>query len=243
MPRGLQLAGMKFNMLTVLLKTEVQLDGNVRWDCVCDCGNTTSVAGSRIMLGKTKSCGCLVSTVSILRQGRPIHGMSKTPEYRAWQDAKWRCYEPKDPQYSYYGGRGIVWQENWIDDFAAFFAHIGPRPSNKYSLDRIDNDLDYCEGNVRWATKREQVANRGMNKNNKTGVTGVTLVINPDNGFRHYKATWGPKGGLTRKSFSVTKYGEECAYQMAVKARLDGLEKLRAESVYTIKHGEERKSK
>lgn len=243
MPKGLDLTGKKLNMLTVLCRSEKQLDGNVRWDCICDCGNITSVTGSRISLGKTKSCGCLAKTNSAMNEGKTLHGMSRTSVYRAWMDAKSRCLDVEHRQYEYYGGRGIRMQESWVNDFPAFYDYIGDKPTPLHSLDRIDNDLDYCEGNVRWATKLEQVANRGMSKSNKTGVTGVYLVVNPENGFEHYKARWGPKGNLTNKSFSVEKYGKEGAFELAVKAHLEGLEELKRKSVYTEKHGEERKNK
>lgn len=242
MPKLVDITGHKFNLLTVIKRSDRQIDGNVRWDCVCDCGNTAWVVGSRLRTGITKSCGCLAKS-NAEGHFNPTHGMSGTPEYQAWADAKVRCLNPDDPQYGYYGGRGITMQDDWLGSFQSFFNYVGPRPSNLHSLDRMDNDLDYCEGNVRWATKLEQVANRGMNKNNKTGVTGVSFVVNPINGFKHYKAVWGPKSELIVKSFSVAKYGEDAAFKMAVKARLDGLAKLKEESVYTDKHGEQRKSK
>lgn len=50
--------------------------------------------------------------------------------------------------------------EEWRESFEAFFAHVGPRPSLAYSLDRIDNDRGYEPGNVRWATDSEQQQNR-----------------------------------------------------------------------------------
>lgn len=50
--------------------------------------------------------------------------------------------------------------EEWIDDFRAFLAHIGPAPDPRLSLDRIDNNRGYEPGNVRWATASEQARNR-----------------------------------------------------------------------------------
>ena len=75
-----------------------------------------------------------------------------------------RCYNTKHPQYTDYGGRGITchWQRygsrqefiRWIVD------NLGERPSPQHSIDRIDNEGNYEPGNLRWATKKEQIENR-----------------------------------------------------------------------------------
>lgn len=92
------------------------------------------------------------------------HGAARkgqnTMEFRAWCAAKARCYNSKVDRYPIYGGRGIRMADEWRDDFAAFFAHIGPKPSPKMTLDRIDVDGNYEPGNVRWATAREQRLNQ-----------------------------------------------------------------------------------
>jgi hypothetical protein len=51
----------------------------------------------------------------------------------------------------------------WVDDFMLFFHAVGPRPSLKHSLDRIDNSKGYFPGNVRWATTAEQARNTRRN--------------------------------------------------------------------------------
>lgn len=82
-----------------------------------------------------------------------------TPEYQAWVGAKARTTNPNISQWANYGGRGIRMAPEWLNDFAAFLAHVGPRPGPGYSLDRIDVDGDYAPGNVRWATQSEQMQN------------------------------------------------------------------------------------
>lgn len=93
------------------------------------------------------------------------HGMSKSPEYVIWRAMKQRCYLKTHESYPRYGGRGIKVYELWRTSFEAFYAHIGPRPSAKHSLDRFpNNNGNYEPGNVRWATKDQQGSNMRRNR-------------------------------------------------------------------------------
>lgn len=91
--------------------------------------------------------------------GVPMHGQSRTPEFRAWWDMRQRCLNPNVASYANYGGRGIRVCDRW-NDFSAFRADMGCRPSPAHSLDRIDNDGNYEPGNCRWATRSEQQRNK-----------------------------------------------------------------------------------
>lgn len=84
----------------------------------------------------------------------------RSPEYTAWNFMIGRCYRPRNHRYAWYGGRGIRVCDRWRTSFEAFLADVGPRPTPRHSLDRIDNDGDYEPGNVRWATSFEQSRNR-----------------------------------------------------------------------------------
>lgn len=92
------------------------------------------------------------------------HGASDKPEYRAWQTMRLRCLNPENPAFPRYGGRGITICDRWKDDFNAFFADVGPKPSPKHELDRRDNDKGYEPGNVRWVTRSENDRNRRNNR-------------------------------------------------------------------------------
>ena len=100
-------------------------------------------------------------------------GKSTDPTYRIWQKIKERCHGEKGhPRYS---GRGIKMCDRWRNDFAAFLADMGERPSPKHSIERTDNDGDYEPGNCKWATQREQMANVSYNRNITVG--GETLHL------------------------------------------------------------------
>jgi hypothetical protein len=91
------------------------------------------------------------------------HGMTKSPEYQAWRNMIARCCDPGCPNFKRYGGRGISVCKRWLFSFSDFFKDVGPRPSPKHSLDRIDNAGNYERGNVQWARRREQQQNLRTN--------------------------------------------------------------------------------
>lgn len=106
------------------------------------------------------------------------HKMSNSPEYSAWQSIKARCFNKNYEHYEYYGGKGITVCERWKNSFQAFYQDVGARPSEKHSIDRINNNGHYEPGNVRWALPSTQVINRRTFKKNTSGYTGVIFDIN-----------------------------------------------------------------
>ena len=105
------------------------------------------------------------------------HGFARpgkeAPEYRAWAALRNRCSNPNHDAYKNYGGRGIKVCERW-NDFLAFLEDMGPRPSPKHSIDRINNDGNYEPDNCRWATRSEQCRNMRAGTQGKSPIKGVS---------------------------------------------------------------------
>lgn len=144
------LKGSKFGRLTVLGylgKDERNINS---WLCLCSCGKEKVSNTQLLRGGKNKSCGCL-HLASIT-----THGMTNTPERRAFSAAKYRCENPRAKQYHDYGGRGIKFLYSSFEDF---IEDLGRRPKG-FSLDRIDNEGNYEKGNCRWSSFAEQSANK-----------------------------------------------------------------------------------
>lgn len=143
--------GRRFGRLIV---TEVRADRKAL--CQCDCGARLVVHRCNLPRGNTRSCGCLWREQVA---GKTIHGRTGTRTYRIWVNMKTRCSNPRASNYPYYGGRGIRVCRRWRN-FESFLADMAPCPSPKHTLDRINSDGDYEPSNCRWATMREQCANR-----------------------------------------------------------------------------------
>lgn len=118
------------------------------------------------------------------------HGLSYTPEYRAWQQMVRRCHNPEHPAYANYGGRGILVCDEWREDVTAFVADMGERPSPAHELDRIDNDRGYFPGNVRWTDRVTNSRNRRSNR-----------VLEID-GFSQPVTAWAEEYGVKRNTIS-----------------------------------------
>ncbi|NCC20729.1 hypothetical protein EOM33_06860 [Candidatus Saccharibacteria bacterium] len=168
------LIGQRFGRLVVLGIGECDNRGGVRWRCECDCGNYKDINGYSLTSGATESCGCLRREK--MREIKTIHGGYKTPLNRVWATMKQRCTNPGVPVYKNYGGRGIRYHPSF-ETFEGFLAGIPDGYAPGLELDRIDNDGNYEPGNLRWATRIEQMNNTRRSRRLLHPVTGKEVRI------------------------------------------------------------------
>ncbi len=79
--------------------------------------------------------------------------------YSSYRQMRNRCLNTKNHNYHLYGGRGIKICDRWLESYSNFLEDMGIRPEDS-TLDRIDNDADYCLENCRWASQAVQCYNR-----------------------------------------------------------------------------------
>jgi hypothetical protein len=97
------------------------------------------------------------------------HRQSKTPFYGKWWHIRARCLFKWDKDYKNYGARGIKfewasYQDFQKDMYAGYVKHIKKYGEKQTTIERINNNGNYCKKNCRWATRQEQLENFRNNR-------------------------------------------------------------------------------
>ncbi len=159
--------GNKYGRLTIIKEAGRNKNGQVVWECKCECGKHIIASGVLIRRGGVKSCGCLVADGT----SRPniTHHCSRADSihkrlYKIWAGMRSRCLSQSNPAFPDYGARGIDICEEWMDfknfrDWALFNGY-----SSTLTIDRINNDAGYSPANCRFITLAENQRNRRNNR-------------------------------------------------------------------------------
>ena len=168
MPPFKNIVGNKYGKLTAIKFIGRKNKGSY-WLFKCDCGNKKIIFSANVTGGLIRSCGCYRKSKyfrdfiskRLTTHGETLNGI--TIEYRKWVGMKTRCYNPKIVQYKDYGGRGIKMSDEWKNSYEQFLKDMGRQPFKGYSIDRINNNGNYCKENCRWVTIKEQERNKRTN--------------------------------------------------------------------------------
>lgn len=149
-------------------------DGHLLVLCKCECGKEDIVRLDELKRGKRLMC----LECGYKHQGESIR-TDKEALYDIWRGMRKRCNNKNHMAYNRYGGRGITVCEEWNNKFEPFYNWaINNGFQQGLSIDRINSDGNYEPNNCRWATQRQQVINRGVQCNNKTGYAGIRQCKN-----------------------------------------------------------------
>lgn len=208
---AVDILGKTFGRLTVIRDDGRDARGQVRVLCQCSCGNTTSPRIESLVSGNTKSCGCLRKELSHVNTAS--HGCARTGrhtrEYRIWAGMIGRCEVKSNAAYPQYGGIGITVSEK-LRSFEGFLDVMGKCPDG-HTIDRIKSSGNYEEGNVRWATPKQQA--RNTRKNRMVTIDGVSRCV----------AEWAELVGISRWAIYARLnlgWSEEAAVMIPVRSHV-----------------------
>ena len=168
----IDLIGQKFGRLTVVSLIEV--DCGIKWFCVCDCGHNATTSAAKLKSGHTKSCGCILSEKTSARN--TTHGLYRHPLRGVHNTMIQRCTNPNTNMYYRYGERGITVCKQWFKFLDFYNWAISNGYKQGLTIDRRDNDGNYCPDNCQWIPLADNIAkNAKLSKDDKENILNLYL--------------------------------------------------------------------
>lgn len=181
--------GKQFGRLTVIEEIGRTKHRTILWKCRCECGGEATVTTHNLRCGNTQSCGCLHREKTKMINYKT--GQYKSRLYQTWINMKTRCHTPTAWEYKNYGARGIIICEEWRHDFKVFYDWaMNHGYTDELTIDRIDNNGNYCPENCRWVDRVTQ----NRNQRNSRWIT--------HNGETKHLFDWADEFGINRNTLA-----------------------------------------
>jgi len=195
--------GDQYDRVSIIREVE-QVREKRRFLCRCDCGAVKVIKLNSLRTGKTKSCGCL------LVERRLKHGFFGTKQYTVWHDMKQRCLNPNEKWFKNYGARGITICKEWLDPKVFCEWALMNGYQDNLTIERIDNNGNYCPENCKWIPGEEQ--HKNTRRNRKITFNGKTQIL----------TDWARELKISCSALSerLKKWGLELALQKAEQATI-----------------------
>ncbi len=153
---GVDLTGQTFGQLTVLgvhskIKWSSHCGYSYYWMCRCLCGHIVYKHTAALLHHKGRMPLMCNSCRSRLIHTK--HGSYGSQLYNLWCGIKQRCYDKNFPGFKWYGGKGIIVCDEWVNDYPEFeewaFTHgykSGVRLVRRNKNDHFSPENCYFEG-------------------------------------------------------------------------------------------------
>jgi hypothetical protein len=159
MSKCIDLTGQRFGRLTVVKRVGKVGMRNIKWLCLCDCGNFKVIRRGCLKAGTTKSCGCLHKEI-VIKQNT-THGDTGKRLHNIWKAMRLRCNWTGDTGYANYGGRGIKVCDEWDNNYLKFKQWaLSHGYTDNLTIERKNVNGNYTPDNCMWISPSQQSNNR-----------------------------------------------------------------------------------
>lgn len=153
--------GMILNNRKIINIVSVNSKNKYVWEC-CVCGSVRIGEYANLKKEKKNHCGCLGNSHRVgINSHTYKHGKVRSSEWNSWYEMKRRLTDKNHKSYEHYTTKlKLDIDPRWLLSFEIFYADMGDKPNENFTLERINTYKGYWPDNCRWASKEEQARNK-----------------------------------------------------------------------------------